>query len=85
MVLTVGMKIACLESQSTTMRMEVNLEDGRSCSMKSMEMEFQGFSKSEVVSTFHRVCGAVALSAYKLYKIYRMRKFGGWAIHIHGE
>ena len=44
MVSWVGMKIDCLESQSTTTRMAVKPEDKGSCSMKSIEMEFQGFS-----------------------------------------
>ena len=44
MVLWVEMKMDCLESQSTTTRMVVKLEDEGSCSMKSIEMEFQGFS-----------------------------------------
>ena len=40
----VGINRHCLERQSTTTSMEVNPEDGGSCSMKSMEMEFHGFS-----------------------------------------
>ena len=36
--------MACLESQSTTTRMAVKPVDEGSCSMKSMEIEFQGFS-----------------------------------------
>ena len=40
----VGIKIACLESRSTTTRMVVNPSEGGSCSMKSMEIKFHGFS-----------------------------------------
>jgi len=36
--------MACLESLSTMTRMAVKPVDEGSCSMKSMEMEFQGFS-----------------------------------------
>jgi len=36
--------MACLESLSTTIRMAVKPVDEGSCSMNSMEMEFQGFS-----------------------------------------
>ena len=39
----VGMKIPCLERQSTMTRMDVKLEDGGSFSMKSIDIEFQGF------------------------------------------
>src|SRR6202453_2527325 len=39
----VGIKIACLESQSTTTRMAVNPSEGGNCSMKSMEIKFHGF------------------------------------------
>ena len=46
MVLWVGMKIACFERWSTTTRMAVKPEEDGSCSMKSMEMEFQGFSRT---------------------------------------
>ena len=38
------MKSACLDNLSTTTRMEVKLSEGGSCSMKSMDMEFHGFS-----------------------------------------
>ena len=41
----IGMNMHCLERQSTTTRIVVNLEDEESYSMKSMEMEFQGFSR----------------------------------------
>ncbi len=44
MVSIVGMKIDCFDKQSTTTRIEVNPEDAGSCSMKSMEIKFQGFS-----------------------------------------
>src|SRR6202050_2700921 len=40
----VGIKIACLESRSMTTRMAVNPSEGGNCSMKSMEIEFYGFS-----------------------------------------
>ena len=44
-VLWVGIKIDCFESQSTITRIAVkSLEDGN-CLMKSMEIEFQGFSR----------------------------------------
>jgi hypothetical protein len=43
-VLWVGIKIDCFKSQSMITRIAVKpLEDGN-CSMKSMEIEFQGFS-----------------------------------------
>ena len=41
-VITVGMKIACLESQSTTMRTESEDAEVGSGSMKPMEMESHG-------------------------------------------
>ena len=44
MVSWVGMKMDYLESWSTTTRMAVKPEDEGSCSMKSIEMEFHGFS-----------------------------------------
>jgi len=44
MVSTVRMKIDYLESLSTIMRMELYLEDRGNFLMKSMEMEFQGYS-----------------------------------------
>ena len=34
----------CLDKQSTTTRIEVRLEDGGSYSIKSIDMEFHGFS-----------------------------------------
>ena len=40
----VGMKIACLVSLSMTTKMLVYPDDDGRCSMKSMEIEFQGFS-----------------------------------------
>ena len=40
----VGMKIDCFEKQSTMTRIEVNPEEAGSCLMKSIEIEFQGFS-----------------------------------------
>ena len=40
----VGIKIACLESRSTITRMAVKPSEDGSCSMKSMEIEFQGLS-----------------------------------------
>ena len=45
----VGMKIPCLESRSTTMRSAVWPEESGRCSMKSMEMEFQGRSGTSKV------------------------------------
>ena len=36
----IGMNMHCLDSESTTTRIAVYLEDEGSCSMKSMEMEF---------------------------------------------
>ena len=44
MVLCVGMKMLCFESQSTMTRMVLKPEDGGSFLMKSIEMEFQGHS-----------------------------------------
>ena len=38
------MKSACLDNLSTTTRMEVKPSKAGSCSMKSMDMEFHGFS-----------------------------------------
>ena len=38
------MKTACLVNCSTTNNIEVKPSESGSCSMKSMEMEFQGFS-----------------------------------------
>src|SRR6266403_5404208 len=43
-VSNVGMKIDCFVIRSTTTRIAVWVEDGGRCSMKSMEMEFHGFS-----------------------------------------
>jgi len=43
-VLWVGIKIACFESQSTITRMAMKPSEDGNCSMKSMEIEFQGFS-----------------------------------------
>ena len=42
MVLWVRMKMVCLDNQSTTTRMAVKPDEDGSCSMKSIEMEFQG-------------------------------------------
>ena len=44
MVSWVGIKIACLVSQSTMTKIVSNPEDNRSFSMKSIEMEFHGRS-----------------------------------------
>ena len=44
MVSWVGMKIACFVRQSTTTRIVVYLDDFGSCSMKSIDIEFQGCS-----------------------------------------
>ena len=38
------MKIACLDSQSTTTRIVVKPNEDGNCSMKSIEIEFRGFS-----------------------------------------
>ena len=46
MVSTVGMNMDCLVSRSTMTRMVSKPEDGDSFSMKSMEMEFQGNSRT---------------------------------------
>ena len=46
-VLSVEMKVHCLERQSTTTRIAMCLEEVRSCLMKSMEMEFHGFEGME--------------------------------------
>ena len=42
-VLSIGIKMHCLERRSMTTRIAVCLEEAGSCSMKSMEMEFHGF------------------------------------------
>ena len=42
MVLWVRMKIACFIRQSTTTRIVMKPDDFSSCSMKSMDIEFQG-------------------------------------------
>ena len=42
MVSWVGMKIACFIRRSTTTRIAVKPDDFSSCSMKSMDIEFQG-------------------------------------------
>ena len=42
-----GIKIPCLEKQSMITRMAVNSEDAGSCSMKFMDIKFQGFSGTE--------------------------------------
>ena len=39
-----GIKIACFVSWSTTTKIVVNPSEGGNCSMKSMEIEFHGFS-----------------------------------------
>ena len=39
------MKINCLVSLSTMTKIAIKLEEVGSCSMKSIEMEFQGFSR----------------------------------------
>ena len=38
------MKIACLDSRSTTTRIAVKPKEGGNCSMKSIDIEFHGFS-----------------------------------------
>ena len=40
------MKSACLDNLSTTTRMAVKPSEGGSCAMKSMDMEFHGFSRT---------------------------------------
>ncbi len=45
MVLWAGIKIACLVSQSTMTKIVSNLEDDRSFSIKSIEMEFHSYSE----------------------------------------
>ena len=40
----VGIKMACLESLSTTTKIVVYPVEAGSCSIKSMDMEFQGLS-----------------------------------------
>ena len=40
----VGIKIDCFESRSTITRMAVKPSEDGNCSIKSMEIEFQGFS-----------------------------------------
>src|SRR5437899_12513632 len=40
----VGTDIACFESRSITTRMAVKPVEGGSCSMKSIDLEFHGFS-----------------------------------------
>ena len=42
-MLSVGIKMHCLERQSTTTRIVVCPEEAGSCLMKSIEMEFHGF------------------------------------------
>jgi hypothetical protein len=44
MVSWVGMNIACLDRRSIMMRMAVKLDESGRCSMKSIEIELQGFS-----------------------------------------
>ena len=45
MVSWAEIKIACLVSQSTITKIVSNLENDRSFSMKSIEMEFHGYSE----------------------------------------
>ena len=56
------MNKACLESLSTMTRMAVNSEELGSCSMKSIEMEFYGFSGtgSCLSSLYDPWCGILA-------------------------
>ena len=51
-VSTIGMKILCLVSLQTITNIEVNPEDGGSCSMKSIEMESHG--RSGIGSCFRK-------------------------------
>ena len=46
-VSSVAMKMHCLERRSRTTRIAVCLEEARSCSIKSMEMEFHDFEGIE--------------------------------------
>ena len=39
-----GIKRDCMVNQSTTTNIAVKPEEGGKCSMKSIEIEFQGFS-----------------------------------------
>ena len=49
------MKSVCLDNLSTTTRMAVKPSEGGSCLIKSMEMEFHGFSG--MGSCFRRLKG----------------------------
>ena len=40
---SVGIKLHCFDRQSMTTKIAVCPEEARSCSIKSMEMEFHGF------------------------------------------
>ena len=44
MVSCVGIKTPCFDNLSTTTKMDVKDEEGGKCSIKSMEIEFQGNS-----------------------------------------
>jgi len=46
-VLWVRIKIACFKKQSTITRMSVKLLDSGSCSIKSIEIDFQGQSRMD--------------------------------------
>ena len=50
--MVIGMKIPCFESRSTITRIELQPEEVRRVSMKSMEMEFQG--RSGIGSCFNK-------------------------------
>ena len=43
-MLVVGIKSDCLVNRSTTTNIAMKPEEGGKCSMKSIEIEFQGFS-----------------------------------------
>jgi len=49
----VGIKIACFDNQSTITRMAVKPSEDGNCLMKSMEIEFQGFSRIGSCQRWH--------------------------------
>ena len=59
----------CLDSRSTITRIELQLEDVRSVSIKSIDVEFHRRSGIGVASVSHRVYATGVLPAYKWYKI----------------
>ena len=62
------MKIACLDSRSTTTRIAVKPKEGGNCSMKSIDIEFHGFPELEVVGGFHMVGVGVLWIWHNSYK-----------------